>query len=1180
MPQSLACPNGHFWEPADTVDVSAFVCPVCGSVLGATQSIPIQVTTVGAQPNTVHGLSCPDGSIRSAAAELPAIPSYEILTILGRGGMGVVYRARHIKLKRQVALKMLRAGAQAGPEHHARFRREAETIARLQHPNVVQIHEVGEHDGMPYLSMEYVAGGSLRDKLAGMPLPPREAATLTETLARAMDAVHQLGVIHRDLKPGNVLLTNTGIAKISDFGLAKQLGEDSGQTHTGQILGTPSYMAPEQAAGNVQTVGAPADIYALGGMLYEMLTGGPPFKAASVLDTLEQVRTQEAVPPGLLQPKTPRDLDTICLKCLQKDPAKRYASAAELADDLRRWLAGEPILARPVSLLDRTWRSCKRNPALATAHAAVLVALATFVVAFFVVKGSLDQEQLERGKAEAFAKEKVQLASDEQEQRVKAEKLAADNKELAKKESRARMEADLDREQANTFGIRAQFDQYFAKAGENPHETLVGMASLLPKAARLKDQALSNLLRVQVGVWSGRMPQLQAVLERELSIYAVALSADGAIALTPSENNTAQLWDTATGQPIGRPLQHQARVNSVALSADGAIALTGSGVKTAWLWDTATGQPIGPPLQHQARVGRVALSADGAIALTGSEDKTARLWKTATGQPIGPPLQHQDMVYGVALSADGAIALTGSYDKTARFWETATGQPIGPPLKFSSPVSSVALSADGTTALIGDGGKTARLWKTATGQPIGPPLHSDGILIKVALSADGKTALIGDSEKRARFWDTATGQPIGPSLVHSGPIWFVALSANGKKALIADGSKRARFWQAPTEAPSSPPLQHQEEFSFMALSADGTTALTGSHFKTAQLWKTATGQPIGPPLRHPNPNSKRMLSADGTTALTRDFNTAYLWDAATGQPIGLPLIHPDPYHFVAMSANGTTVLTGGDDKTARLWKMATGTQIKLPLLHQNKVSDGALSADGTTALTRDSFSAYLWDTATGKQKTPPLRHQNPLTAMALSADGKMALTGSDDALRLWDTATGKQIGPPLMHYNPIGRIVPSANGKTALTLTHDMTMRLWATVTGQMIAPPKTIRDIFVVALSADGAIALTHSKDMTLLWDVATGKQIIPPQWHQSFGYSAAMSADGKTVLTRNTQNSARLWKVPQPMRGDPERIKLWTEVITGLEADERIGVRPLAAAAWQQRRQRLQELGGPPVE
>ena len=1096
MPQSLACPNGHFWEPADTVDVSAFVCPVCGSVLGATQSIPIQVTTVGAQPNTVHGLSCPDGSIRSAAAELPAIPSYEILTILGRGGMGVVYRARHIKLKRQVALKMLRAGAQAGPEHHARFRREAETIARLQHPNVVQIHEVGEHDGMPYLSMEYVAGGSLRDKLAGMPLPPREAATLTETLARAMDAVHQLGVIHRDLKPGNVLLTNTGIAKISDFGLAKQLGEDSGQTHTGQILGTPSYMAPEQAAGNVQTVGAPADIYALGGMLYEMLTGGPPFKAASVLDTLEQVRTQEAVPPGLLQPKTPRDLDTICLKCLQKDPAKRYASAAELADDLRRWLAGEPILARPVSLLDRTWRSCKRNPALATAHAAVLVALATFVVAFFVVKGSLDQEQLERGKAEAFAKEKVQLASDEQEQRVKAEKLAADNKELAKKESRARMEADLDREQANTFGIRAQFDQYFAKAGENPHETLVGMASLLPKAARLKDQALSNLLRVQVGVWSGRMPQLQAVLERELSIYAVALSADGAIALTPSENNTAQLWDTATGQPIGRPLQHQARVNSV------------------------------------------------------------------------------------ALSADGAIALTGSYDKTARFWETATGQPIGPPLKFSSPVSSVALSADGTTALIGDGGKTARLWKTATGQPIGPPLHSDGILIKVALSADGKTALIGDSEKRARFWDTATGQPIGPSLVHSGPIWFVALSANGKKALIADGSKRARFWQAPTEAPSSPPLQHQEEFSFMALSADGTTALTGSHFKTAQLWKTATGQPIGPPLRHPNPNSKRMLSADGTTALTRDFNTAYLWDAATGQPIGLPLIHPDPYHFVAMSANGTTVLTGGDDKTARLWKMATGTQIKLPLLHQNKVSDGALSADGTTALTRDSFSAYLWDTATGKQKTPPLRHQNPLTAMALSADGKMALTGSDDALRLWDTATGKQIGPPLMHYNPIGRIVPSANGKTALTLTHDMTMRLWATVTGQMIAPPKTIRDIFVVALSADGAIALTHSKDMTLLWDVATGKQIIPPQWHQSFGYSAAMSADGKTVLTRNTQNSARLWKVPQPMRGDPERIKLWTEVITGLEADERIGVRPLAAAAWQQRRQRLQELGGPPVE
>jgi serine/threonine protein kinase/tetratricopeptide (TPR) repeat protein len=360
-------------------------------------------------------------------APRPTIPGYEVLGLLGRGGMGVVYKARHIPLKRVVALKMLPAGSQADADLQARFRAEAEVVARLQHPNIVQVHDVGEHEGQVYLTMEYVEGSTLAGKLAGTPLPPRAAAELAETLARAVHYAHQRGVIHRDLKPSNILLRrkseirnpksetnpkpeipktetpgvpglglkNSDVEfvsdfefrisdfdpKVADFGLAKRWGEAEMsaagyETVTGAILGTPSYMAPEQAEGRAREVGPAADVWALGAILYELLTGRPPFKGASPLETMEQVRSQEPVPPGRLQPRLPRDLETIGLKCLHKEPSRRYASAQELADDLRRFLAGEPIQARPVGTAERLGRWCRRKPAVA----GLVAALALVVV--------------------------------------------------------------------------------------------------------------------------------------------------------------------------------------------------------------------------------------------------------------------------------------------------------------------------------------------------------------------------------------------------------------------------------------------------------------------------------------------------------------------------------------------------------------------------------------------------------------------------------------------------------------------------------------------------------------------------------------------------------------------------------------------------------------------------------
>ncbi len=341
-------------------------------------------------------------SLSGDEASLPVVPGYEVQGVLGRGGMGVVFKARQVGLDRLVALKMIRAGEQADRAEVARFQAEAQAVARLRHPNIVAIHEVGQAGGQPFFSLELVEGGSLEQRLAGAALPPAQAARLVQTLARAVQAAHEAGIVHRDLKPSNVLLAADGTPKIADFGLAKFLGSDSGRTHTGAILGTPSYMAPEQGQGEGrgEGVGPAADVWALGAILYECLTGRPPFRGPSVLETLEQVRTQEPVPPSRLQSRTPRDLETITLTCLHKEPGRRYGSGRELAEDLGRFLAGEPIRARPVGTLERLRKWARRKPALAS-----LLGISGLLLIALIAGGLVYQFRLQAALGRAEAKE-------------------------------------------------------------------------------------------------------------------------------------------------------------------------------------------------------------------------------------------------------------------------------------------------------------------------------------------------------------------------------------------------------------------------------------------------------------------------------------------------------------------------------------------------------------------------------------------------------------------------------------------------------------------------------------------------------------------------------------------------------------------------------------------------------
>jgi tRNA A-37 threonylcarbamoyl transferase component Bud32 len=379
---AFVCPGcGQKLESAD----ERACCPKCGatSILGPAVAPASEGPTLAPEAPVHETATVPPRDDPYATAPRhparPAMPpddrappGYEVLGELGRGGMGVVYKARQTGLQRIVALKMILSAGHAGAAERARFRTEAEAIARLQHPNIVSVFEVGEHEGRPFFSLELCPGGSLDRKLAGTPLPPREAARLVEVLARAMHAAHQANVIHRDLKPANVLLSADGTPKITDFGLAKKLDDGANPTVTGAVMGTPSYMAPEQAEGK-KDVGPAADVYSLGAILYECLTGRPPFKAPTALDTLMQVVADEPVPPSRLLRRVPFDLETICLKCLQKSPARRYDSAKALAEDLARFLEGRPILARRPSLLVQARYWCRRPERVRDAGTVLLV---------------------------------------------------------------------------------------------------------------------------------------------------------------------------------------------------------------------------------------------------------------------------------------------------------------------------------------------------------------------------------------------------------------------------------------------------------------------------------------------------------------------------------------------------------------------------------------------------------------------------------------------------------------------------------------------------------------------------------------------------------------------------------------------------------------------------------------
>jgi WD40 repeat protein len=1036
------------------------------------------------------------------------VPGHEILEEIGRGGMGVVYKARQVALGRVVAVKMIHLGVGENRDMLARFHAEATAIARLKHPNIIQVHEVGSCAAGPYLVMELAEGGNLAARLDGAPQPARAAAALVRTVAGAVHFAHEQGVVHRDLKPANILIAEQGDAplekctpKISDFGLARQLDGAHSLTLSGQVMGTPGYLPPEQARG-ARDVGPSADVYSLGVLLYEAITGREPFCGSTALETVHLMLIHEPVPPSRFRPELPRDLETVVLKCLQKEPHRRYASARDLADDLERFLDGKPVVARPVPAWVRLWKWARRQPGTA--------ALAGCVVVLVIVGFLLVTWQWLRAEAagEAHRRERdraLHLAAAEVEAHRKAQRLSA--------------------------RLLLEHGVTLCEKGD-PAAGLLWLTRAL-KATPRGDVALERSVRLLLGGWQQVHP-LHYYRRHPNDVRLVACSGDGAVLATATKHSV-YLWETTTGKPRGEAVEMPGKVLNLCPTPGGLAALVRVGltVEVRSLPDKAL---LGPPIACSAQPRSAALRGDGKVVVVGDEQVARPCW-VATGMPETQPWKHGGAVRVVAFSRDGRWAVTGSDDKLARVWHVTSGKLVRVLKGHTLAVVAAAFSPDGRQVLTGGLDHRAFLWDASSGKPLHRLRHSQGVQ-GVAFHPTGRVLATGSDDSTTRVWETATGRPVGAPVQHPGEVTGVAFTPDGRflASTADDGTLRVHGVR---EGGAEIVLPHSSPVLSLAVSPDGKRLLSGTSDGTVRLWNL-TAQTARIVATHTTAPALAFNPA-GDTFLVGDVKgTARLYDAATLAPRGVVMEHGEAVLSAAFSPDGRLIATGCNDENrsarphniregnfVRLWDARTGKVVRRLVGPQRKVPSLAFSRDGALLLTGSwDLNVMLWDVTTGSQLPARMRHLELVQSVAFSPDGALALSGADDCTaRLWDVPTGREHGMPLRHADKVQAVAFSPRGDVVATGTKGHDVRLW----------------------------------------DVASGKQVGPAMQHLWEVRALAFAPGGGALYSASWDATVRRWQVPQARQGDPEEVRGWLEAHTGLRLDPSGAVAPLKLEEWE---------------
>ena len=962
------------------------------------------------------------------------------------------------------------------------------------------MHGFGEHEGKYFLAMKFFAGGSLARREGAGKFSPHAAAKLVATVARAVHYAHQRGILHRDIKPGNILLDEAGEPHLADFGLAKLVGRDSAITRTAAIMGTPSYMAPEQAAGRTREITTAADVYGLGAVLYDLLTGAPPFAGATTLETIRAVQEDEPVRPALRNSAVDRDLETICLKCLEKIPARRYGSADALAGDLDCWLRREPIAARPIGAVERVGRWVRRHRARAALLATALLAL--LVVA--VVSSWMN----------------VRL-------------VAARNTIAARDEVRRR----------ELVRLHVGNGQRLAEEGE-PFAALESFA----EAARLDaaDAERMEMHRSRFARTLAHAPQLERQLAHPAAVASAAFAADGKRIVTACADGLARVWEASRGELALPPIATAGALRWAGFSPDGTLLATRAETGEVQLFRTDTGAPTGGPWPARpptdlrdyggelafSRSGRwLAIPGVGEVVLHECNSASAERRTFSTTQPVNHLFFSPDETQLATIAESGTmevrevgtlrkvVAIEHPADRRERHWRTGAWSPDGAKLaladdgkfaaifdarsgqaltlglSYEESILGCRFSPDGRALLTWGEDSTARLWDAADGHPLGPPMRHQSQVRAAVFSPDGRRLATASSDD-ARLWDGLTGERLGARLPHGGPVRDVAFSADGERVLTASADGGARVWKISAAGLARWVWPQGSPVNAVAIGPDGRQVASVGEDGTVRVWDCASGAAVGaftPPARALDAawlDSRRL-------ATTCDDQQSRVWEMPTARLLSTAAMPTrsdwmffgkfvvgrwsDPPHVElwdpVRGERQFTLVGGNDEKLAptsdgREFAALRGNRVRIAaasgaqttessFVLERKASFVRLHPDGRRiAVVFLDFTVEILDRTTGARLAGPMRHRGGLRIMAFTPDGRVLATGSDDGtLRLWDAATGEALGPPFQHPDRVVRFAVGPDSRTFATACTDGFTRLWEIPPG-----PQTAEEMMQIA--------------------------------------------------------------------------------------------------------------------
>ena len=1032
-----------------------------------------------------------------------------MLHVIGRGAFGSVYKAHDTELDRFVAVKVPRAGKLDSKEDEERFLREARSAARLNHPAIVKVHEVGFEQGVPFIVSDFVPSRTLAEVIAASRPSFRESAALVARIAEALDHAHREKVVHRDIKPANILIDAAGDPHVSDFGLARRDEEEVTVTLEGQILGTPAYMSPEQAAGDHVRVGPASDQYSLGVLFYELLTGERPFRGSRSM-ILQQVLNDEPRAPRSLNDRVPRDLETICLKTLAKEPGRRYASCGALARDLRAWLGGEAIAARPVSRPERALRWARRNPAIATLGGAVFAtAIISTVLAYRMSVARNDAtEQL------------VQLHAESGARRMDDADLLGSLRSFA--EALRLKPDDAGRSRAHRMRSASILDRCPRLLNVWFHPGPIYHVEL-----DRRGELAVTMARHEVRVFDLARAGELASLKVDGVLRGIAVSPDGGTVGVVVWGEEALIWPWREAAEKRVVLEGLADAARLVFHPDGSSVLV-CGPKETRVFDAVTGKPVGPPF---VGAGYSAFSPDGSRVATACGDWTARVWDARTAEPLTPPLKHWGLIHHLAFSHDGRFLATASDDATAQVWDAATGQPRGDPMKHDSSVRHIAFSPDDARIATACGSNYACIWNAETGARASPPLRHQTSVYQLAFRFDGRSLLTASSDGTARLWDTVTGAEASQPLRHGGDVCAAWFLPDGHRVATASEDGCLKLWDTARGEPRFLPHLSNNPVPDVAFSPNGKTLAIASHDSTACLFDVETGVPVCPWLRHSLGLNRVVFSPDGRLVATCSWDgTAQVWDASTGLRRTPPLVNSLSINDIAFTPDGAILATASDSGSVRLWSTSTGEQLGAKLPHPARATSLAFSPNGELLLVAiDGPVASVWNRASGT-KLHSLSHSGYAKRAAFSPDGRRILTASTDGRAMvWDASSGAALAATLPHSNDVLHAGFSPDGTKLVTASSDGTARIWSAATGAPLTRELRHRGaVLHAAFSPDSGLLATACGDGSArVWDVSTGDPVTPQLTHGDKVLCVAFSPDGSSLATGAADNCSRLWSL-----------------------------------------------------